>query len=67
MLWAHQYQPNILATHVFYKILHINWINGSKFCPFSDIREAEVFGVEASSMCFIPAESFPWTEQSSSD
>lgn len=67
MLWACQHQPNVLATHVFYETLHISWINGSKFCPFSDVREAEVFGAEDSSMFFIPAESFPSTEQSSPD
>lgn len=67
ILWASQHQPNVLATHVFRKTLHISWINGSKFCPSSDVREAEVSGAEASSVCFIPAESFPSTEQFSTD
>lgn len=67
IVWTSQHQPNVLETHVFHKILHIRWINGSKCCPSSDVREAEVFGAEASSVCFIPAESFPSTEQFCTD
>lgn len=43
ILWASQHQPNVLATHVFHKTLHISWINGSKFCPSSDVRGRSVW------------------------
>lgn len=67
ILQASQHQPNVLETHDFHKTLHIRCINGSKCCPSSDVREAEVFGAEASSVCFTAAESFPSTEQFSTD
>lgn len=62
--WVSQHHPSDLATRVFHRTLHISRIKGLKFCPSSDVRVAQAWEAAASSVCFIPAESFSSTEKS---